>query len=236
MLLLDLASHLRREGGVYRRIPLGDSRVARCVLGRAGRTAEDHVPIEEVVRRYADLVPPGVLDDVPPPAPEDVALARLLAEHPPNAGRGLDIGTGVGRGAFVLRPFLDRVAGLDRSIARIRRARNVAATASAFFLPAPPGSGLKELPLDLGQLDRSGVDFLVADACVLPFADDCFDVVCLRAGDGRGPWEDGARVLAEAGRVLAPAGLLAAATSFEVGRGYERLGAAGPFLLYRRPR
>ena len=108
----------------------------------------------------------------------------------------------------MLCEFLAAAIGIDSSIACVRRARNIAVTNEAFFLPAPKGSGMKEIPLELGSLARDGADFAVADAHALPFTDGAFDVVVLHDGDMAGPWEDAARVEAEAARVLAANGRL----------------------------
>jgi len=111
----------------------------------------------------------------------------------------------VGRGAFLLAVHGGRVLGLDRSAARVRRARNLAVTEEGFRLPWP-GEERREVSLDLGGLARRGVDFAVADPEHLPLASRCFDLVVDRGGDGRGGWGDPERVRAEVTRVLRPGG------------------------------
>jgi SAM-dependent methyltransferase len=202
----DLERHLRAQGGVYRRTPLADPRVVRFVLARLG-AGEDHVPFDEVTRRYGDLVADAGAQR--PAAPEDVALERLASTA---AGlrpiaRALDLGTGVGRGAFVLAAHATQVVGVDRSAARIRRARNLAVTEGGFRLPVP-GPERREVDLQLDRLARRGVDFAVGEGEHLPFAAGAFDLVVRRAGDGAGPWDEPARVAGEVRRVLAPAALL----------------------------
>jgi SAM-dependent methyltransferase len=205
----DLRAHLGSHGNVYRRIPIADPRLTRFVLGQA-RGGSDVVPFEEVVGRYGDLLPPeaGPAREM---APADRALARALegpegvAALPEGRGTALDVGCGVGRGAFLLAGRLGEAVGVDRSVARVRRARNVQ---SALEFHLPPGDGPKEVPIDLARLARDGVDFAVADAARLPFAAETFDVVVVREGDGEGPFPDPAAVLAEARRVARAGGVV----------------------------
>lgn len=233
----DLDAHLRAFGEVYGRAKVSDSRVGRFVLSRSGRGAHDAVPFDEVVRRYADLLPPGTLPEPAPLAEEDAALARLLAEHSlPGAQTGLDVGCGVGRGVFVLLGYLPRALGTDRSFARVRRARSLAVTESDFLLPVPtPGNRRREVALELDRLDRAGADFAVADPEALPFATGVADVVVLRDHDGFGPF-DAPAALAEALRVLAPRGLLVLPPALAPADPALRpLGDPAPLRGWRRP-
>jgi uncharacterized protein YbaR (Trm112 family) len=200
-----LERHLREQGGVYRRTPLADPRLVRFVLARLG-AGDDHVPFEEVTARYGDLA--ETPEAVRPAAPEDVALAAWLERRRDRRfARALDLGTGVGRGAFLLRTAAARVLGVDGSAARVRRARNLAATEEGFRLRVPDDPK-REVGLALGRLTRDGVDWSVVDPERLPCAAGAFDLVVLRAGDGRGPWQEPAAVRAEAQRVLARDGVL----------------------------
>jgi ubiquinone/menaquinone biosynthesis C-methylase UbiE len=132
--------------------------------------------------------------------PADAALDDALRGG--NAlGPALEVGCGVGRGTFVLAGRAGEALGVDRSVARVRRARNVATT-EEFHLPAVEGARA-EVPLELDRLTRAGVDFAVADPEALPFASGTFRTVVVQAGDGEGPWGDAAAVLAEARRVAA---------------------------------
>jgi uncharacterized protein YbaR (Trm112 family) len=233
----DLKTHLRLQGNVYRRSPINDPRLGRFLLGQAG-TGYVVVPFDEVVGHYQDLAedPPDGYDTER--HPEDRALGALLAEvlgTGERSGSGLDVGSGVGRGVFTLLEHLSRALGIDRSIACVRRARNVAVTVEHFFLPAPKGSGLKEVPLDLSGLVRDGADFAVADAEALPVRDDAMDVVLLRSGDVSGAWSDPQRAADEARRVLKPGGLLIWHTDMESWLGVQSQAAQAPYAAARMP-
>ncbi|MFM8979962.1 MAG: methyltransferase domain-containing protein [Planctomycetia bacterium] len=196
-----LEAHLREQGGIYRRMPLADPRVVRFVLARLG-SGDDSVPVDELLAAYGDLRPGA---PTPPPAGALAlgALAARAAQQGPLA-RALDVGCGAGRGTFELARHAARVLGVDRSAARIRRARNLAVTAEGFRLPAAPGTR-GEVSLELERLARAGVDWAVAEPACLPLAGGSMDLVVLHAADGRGPLADAA-VAAEALRVLRPAG------------------------------
>lgn len=202
----NLGEHLRAQGSVYRRTPLADPRLVRYVLAGLG-SGVDVVPFEEVTLRYGDLA--AEAEARRPRAPEDETLETLVTSAAARAPlrRALDLGTGVGRGAFLLAAHAPSVLGLDRSAARVRRARNLAVTEEGFRLPWP-GEERREVELDLGLLTRRGVDFAVADPSHLPLAAGTFDLVVDRGGDGHGPWEDAPRARGEARRVLARGGLL----------------------------
>lgn len=231
----DLSAHLKTHGTVYERMPIADSRLVRFVLGAAGHAGSDFVPFDEVVAHYGDLVPPGTYDAPPELAPEDAALAGLLAGLDGPVRRALDVGCGVGRGVFVLLGRAESALGVDRSVARVRRARNVAVTQADFFLPAPEDSGLKQVPLELSRLDRRGADFVVADADALPFVGGCMDLVLLRRGDGLGEHADRAKALAEAVRVLTDAGILVLEEGGGApGEGWSALDREGGFEAWRR--
>jgi len=214
----NLGHHLRAQGSVYRRTPLADPRIVRYVLAGLG-SGVDMVPFEEVTLHYGDLACEAEARRAR--APEDEALATLVASAALRGPlrRALDLGTGVGRGAFILAEHGACVLGLDRSAARVRRARNLAVTEDGFRLPWP-GEARREVDLELGRLTRRGVDFAVADPEHLPLAAGAFDLVVDRGGDGHGPWGDAPRARAEALRVLAPGGLLVcveAGSATEVG-------------------
>ena len=232
----DLRAHLAAFGNVYERMPLADSRVVRFVLGRLGRLQHDVVPFDELVGHYADLLPVDAVSSPPDPAVDDAALSRLLAELGPQTEPALYVGCGTGRGAFVLRSWCPAVVGADRSLARVRRARNVAATQAAFFLPPPPGSGRNEVALELDRLDREGVDFVVADPEHLPFADGAFGLVVLRRQDGFGAYADSSQAAAEASRVLAEDGILVleADAPSPAGTGWAGVSSSALFAAWSR--
>ena len=106
-------------------------------------------------------------------------------------------------------------------------------TREHFFLPAPRGSGLKEIPLELGGIARDGADFAVGDAHALPVADAAVDVAVLRAGDAKGEWPDPAAVAAETRRVLAPGGLCIWHESMQAALGFEAEASRAPFHARR---
>jgi len=233
----DLQDHLLRQGNVYRRSPINDPRLGRFLLGQAG-SGYVVVPFDEVVGHYRDLAaapPEGYSTER---HPEDRALAALLDEVcgvGVRAGRGLDVGSGVGRGVFLLLEHCSAVLGIDRSLACVRRARNIAVTVEHFFLPAPKQSGLKEVALDLSPLVREGADFAVADAQALPLPDAVMDLVLLRPGDVSGPWPDRASAVAEAQRVLLPGALLLWQADLDPWVGLEAEAACGPFRAAHLP-
>lgn len=202
----DVKAHLATHGNVYRRLSVPDPRLARFLLGNA-RDGADYVPFEEVVARYSDLLP---FDPARPPKAMAARDARLddAIRAGGGAGPALEIGCGVGRGTFVLAARTGDAIGVDRSVARVRRARNVETT-DEFRLPVVDVK-TSETPIELSRLARGDVDFLVADPEALPFADATFATVVVRDGDGEGAFADGARVVAEALRVARPQALVLA--------------------------
>jgi SAM-dependent methyltransferase len=221
----DLDRHFATHGNVYRRTPVADPRLTRFVLSR-WRGGGDFVPFEEVVARYGDLLPEGERPAAAP-APSDRALLEALeslAPTLPRSGPALDVGCGVGRSAFVLAEFAGEAVGVDRSVARVRRARNVQ-SAAEFHLP--PSGGGKERPIDLSRLRRSHVDFVVADAALLPFRDGAFSVVALHEGDSEGAFADAAHALREASRVRSEGGVVLVERSTPAGRVFSALSDGG---------
>src|SRR6266849_2588961 len=84
----------------------------------------------------------------------------------------LDVATGTGNTAFALAPLVRRVVGLDLA-RRITTERKI-----------------------------ENVDWVIGDACVLPFADETFDVYVVRAAPHH--FRDIDAFLSEARRVLRP--------------------------------
>lgn len=204
VLVADLRAHWRAQGSVYRRIRLSDPRVTRYVLAGLG-AGVDVVPFEEVTAHYGDLVEDPAL--ARERAPEDEALDALLTTMARRRalGRTLDLGCGVGRSTFLLAQHGADVLGVDRSAARVRRARNLAATSEPFYVGAPQDAR-REVPLALERLARATVDFAVVDPSRLPVADQALDGVLDHGGDGHGAWADPEAVRAERARVLRPGG------------------------------
>jgi SAM-dependent methyltransferase len=109
------------------------------------------------VQRFFDRLAGGWDERVRPDAPEHLAaLAAAVSRLETPPARALDLGTGTGAGALWLaREFPQaRVTGLDISEAMIERAR-------------------AKLPAELSRR----VEFLVADAQRLPFANGSFELV-----------------------------------------------------------
>ncbi len=227
----SLEATLRSQGAIVRRMPLADPRVARFVLARLGE-GDDSVPLQDLVARYGDLRP-----GAPPPEEAsglaaDLAAGALAARAAREGalGQALDLGTGVGRAAFEVARHARRVLGVDRSVARIRRARNLAVTEEGFLLPAVDDAR-QDAALDLARLARQGTDWAVADPTRLPLAAGSMDLVVLHAADGHGALDrpevaaEGCRVLRARGWRLRPlaspaawSGALAAQPAREVAR------------------
>ncbi|HKR91322.1 metalloregulator ArsR/SmtB family transcription factor [Novosphingobium sp.] len=114
--------------------------------------------------------------------PVEAALLQALDGH--GAGALLDVGTGTGRMAELLASRAERVTALDKSpeMLRIARAR------------------LQSLPADK-------VSLVQGDFMALPFADSMFDTVLFHQVLHYA--QDPGTVLAEAARVLRPAGRIA---------------------------
>ncbi len=227
----DLRAHLREQGSVYRRLRLADPRVTRLVLAGLG-AGHDLVPFAELTEHYGDLVedPSACRARAPDDESLDGLLLAAAASRP--LGRALDLGCGVGRSTFLLAAHGAQALGVDRSAARVRRARNLAVTEEAFYLPAPDDPR-REVALDLGAAARAAVDFAVATPWRLPFADGAFDLVVDHGGDGRGLWPDPAAVRAELRRVLRPDGrCLSLGPSRDLTTGG---GPGGGFVLTGRP-
>jgi SAM-dependent methyltransferase len=132
------------------------------------------------LRGFFDRLAGGWDERVRPDAPEHLAaLAAAIARVETPPARALDLGTGTGAGALWLaREFPEaRVTGLDISEAMIERAR-------------------AKLPAELS----GRVEFLVADAERLPFADGSFELVAQISVPVF--FDEVARVLAPGGYVI----------------------------------
>jgi ubiquinone/menaquinone biosynthesis C-methylase UbiE len=136
--------------------------------------------VRRPVRGFFDRLADGWDERVIPDAPEHLAaLAAAVSRLDAPPARALDLGTGTGAGALWLaREFAQaRVTGVDISEAMIERARG-------------------KLPAELS----GRVDFLVADAERLPFADGSFDLVAQISVPVF--FDEVARVLAPGGHVV----------------------------------
>lgn len=99
--------------------------------------------------------------------------------HPKRTDLVLDVATGTGNTALALAPFVRQVVGVDLTREMLDQARRVTA-------------------------DRSvgNADWVLADACRLPFADESFDLYTVRAAPHH--FQDFDAFLSEALRVLKP--------------------------------
>lgn len=110
----------------------------------------------------------------------DVRLQEVLElAHPRPGDVALDVATGTGNTAFALAPHVRRVVGLDLTPEMLDEARKVAAAKQV-----------------------TNVEWVIGDACHLPFADDTFDLYTVRAAPHH--FGDVDAFLAEAYRVLKP--------------------------------
>jgi ubiquinone/menaquinone biosynthesis C-methylase UbiE len=91
----------------------------------------------------------------------------------------LDVATGTGNTAFVLAPFVRRVVGLDLTREMLNQARRIAA-----------------------ERKLHNTDWVIGDACMLPFEDATFDIYVVRAAPHH--FADVDVFLDEAFRVLKP--------------------------------
>jgi ubiquinone/menaquinone biosynthesis C-methylase UbiE len=91
----------------------------------------------------------------------------------------LDVATGTGNTAFALAPLVRRVVGLDLTREMLDVARRITA-----------------------ERKIENVDWVIGDACVLPFPDEIFDIYVVRAAPHH--FRDIDTFLSEAYRVLRP--------------------------------
>lgn len=103
----------------------------------------------------------------------------LELAHPRPADLALDVATGTGNTAFALAPHVRRVVGLDVTREMLDEARRLA---------------------DERQI--ANTEWVIGDACRLPFADGTFDLYTVRAAPHH--FADIDAFLAEAYRVLKP--------------------------------
>jgi ubiquinone/menaquinone biosynthesis C-methylase UbiE len=97
--------------------------------------------------------------------------------HPEPSDLALDVATGTGNTAFALAPFVHRVVGVDLTREMLDQARRITAERSV-----------------------TNADWVLGDACRLPFADGVFDLYTVRAAPHH--FHDFDAFLGEALRVL----------------------------------
>ncbi len=162
---------------------------------------------------YGDLDPASAHEDAPPGGVRRVA-SQLMALLPSPQGPALDIGCAAGRTSFDLADKTGTlVLGIDLNWPLLKIGRGVIDDGLARYPHRRNGNRYdqKALPADL---DGGGhVDFWVADALNLPFADRAFGLAmalnlvdCVSSPSG---------AVREASRVLADEGGLILATPFD---------------------
>ena len=115
---------------------------------------------------YADL------DDDPDAHRAFAAWGNLLAGC---GGPLLDVGCAVGRLSFATASRVELVVGVDLSPSFIQAARTLAREGQIVYAPVVEGELTEARRVQLPvEYPRERVEFLVADAQVLPFAANCF--------------------------------------------------------------
>ncbi|WP_415853919.1 class I SAM-dependent methyltransferase [Sinomonas sp. G460-2] len=161
-------------------------------------TPQDELAVQRAYDQVADTYA-NHFRSTEPELPVDLGMIELFASFLPSGKRVLDAGCGAGRMMPVLETFGCQVEGIDLSPEMIRRA----------------------------QQDHPSFPSQVASISALPFPDGSFDGVFSWYSTIHSPGPDLPRILAEARRVLRPAGLLLVA--FQTGQGVRDLSEA-----YRR--
>jgi SAM-dependent methyltransferase/ribosomal protein S18 acetylase RimI-like enzyme/uncharacterized protein YbaR (Trm112 family) len=110
-------------------------------------------------------------------------LIELLGDRITPESLALDLGCSVGRLSRYLAHKANLVIGVDPSFAQIKIARELLLTGYAAINLGQfkvSGSGIKgeEVLVKLEDEYQSNVDFIVADAALLPFRYGAFDVIC----------------------------------------------------------
>jgi SAM-dependent methyltransferase/uncharacterized protein YbaR (Trm112 family)/predicted N-acetyltransferase YhbS len=110
-------------------------------------------------------------------------LINLLGNRVTSKSLALDLGCSVGRLSRMLATKAKFVIGVDLSFAQIKIAREVLLTGGASISlgrSKVSSSGIKgeEISIKLEEDDQANLEFIVADATLLPFRDGAFDVIC----------------------------------------------------------
>ena len=192
----DLARHFATHGNVYRRTPIADPRLTRFVLAQA-RGGGDFVPFDEVVARYADLVPST--------APPSGGAARRDRRGPSRAAPPRLRSRGSGSTSAAAS---DGARSSSRN-ARARRSASIAAShasAARETSRAPASStcrrptGATEIPIDLSRLAREPSTSSSPTPRVSRLR-RLVSVVVVHAGDAEGSFADAPRVPRRPSRV-----------------------------------
>lgn len=102
---------------------------------------------------------------------------RLAAHIPQRETMGIDIGCSVGRLTFELAQRVKYAFGIDYSFTSVKKAREIMKSGVLVYRKRKEGTLFhEERKVDLSTVVTSNVEFFVADAMNLPFADNRFGV------------------------------------------------------------
>ena len=163
---------------------------------------------------YGDLFEREASATGQPPGSVRRCQEQALRQLGPQCGPGLDLGCAVGRATFDLAASCDApVLGVDLSWPLLRIGRGILDQGLLRYPLRRLGNRYERRETHLFPPGTEAVDFWIADARSLPFAEDTFQrVLALNVLDCV---PDPARLVVEVGRVLRPDGDVAFATPLD---------------------
>jgi len=169
------------------------------------RYAHDH---------YGDLFDRETSATGQPPGSVRRGQEQVLQRFGPGRGPGLDLGCAAGRTTFDLAAGCDQpVLGVDVNWPLLRIGRGILDHGLLRYPLRRLGNRYERRETYLFPPEADAVDFWIADAQSLPFADDTFQrILALNVLDCV---PDPARLVAEVSRILQPAGDVAFATPLD---------------------